>query len=405
MLFESAHVRVALEHGTATVWLSFPDEPVNALDLARLRELDAALGVIDGNPFVWIVVVRSAKPAGFCAGVHPAALASLTTDADRAAFARYGQRALGRLAGLDAVTVAFIDGPCLGAGLELALACDHRLCVSRPDTHLGFPDAADGIPPGFGGTARLRDRIGQWRANQLLTSGRTLSGREARALGLVDDAFCERRAKIELRTFLDRLERSDRLPRRQEVVGLADERRRFARTLGTPTAQAAIARRLDELRPHPSVTEAVNPVPPFPDVIGVIGDDEDASRIAAEVALRGGRVIVRGSGSGVFRGIAVALARGFVTPLEAEQARGRVEVSESLDGFGRAGLVLAAEDEPLHDLADAVGPRCVVAAAPSFAPVFRGDPDAVAALAVWLRPFGITPAVAESIPDAELVAA
>ena len=68
MLFESAHVRVTAEHGTATLWLAFPGEPVNALDLARLRDLDAALAVVGTNPFVRILVVRSAKPAGFCAG-------------------------------------------------------------------------------------------------------------------------------------------------------------------------------------------------------------------------------------------------------------------------------------------------------------------------------------------------
>src|SRR5262249_6443534 len=190
------HVRVSAEYGTATLWLAFPGEPVNALDLARLRELDNALTAIEHNPFIRTLVVRSALPAGFCARVHPEALASLTTGAERGPFAWFGQRVFDRLARLPFTPLAFIDGPCLGAGLELALACDHRLCVARPTTHLGFPDAPRGIPPCFGGTARLRRLLGR-PAEQFLGSGRTLSGREAQRLGLGDEAFCERRGKKE----------------------------------------------------------------------------------------------------------------------------------------------------------------------------------------------------------------
>ncbi|MDB5311365.1 MAG: enoyl-CoA hydratase/isomerase family protein [Gemmataceae bacterium] len=428
MLFESAHVRITAEYGTATLWLDFPGDPVNALDVARLRELDAAVAAVSRTPFVRILVVRSAKPAGFCAGIHPEALASLTTDADRAAFAGYGQAVADRLAGLDAVTVAVIDGPCLGAGLELALACDHRLCVARPTTHLGFPDAPHNILACFGGTGRLRDRVGRRHADQLTASGRTLSGREARALGLVDHAFCERRAKIELRTFLDRLETpSWRTGKRGPVAGagLPTERRSFVRALATAAAQARMARHLEALwapriRPAP-----INPVPPFPAVVGLVGEADEPSRVAAEVALRGGEVVVCGPGAGVSAGIAVALARGFVTPLEADQARSRVKASQSLDGFDRAGLVFVAGDRSLSGLADVVRPRCVVATpdgvpparafphprrvlgvrfGSDYAEMVRGpdtDPDTVAALAAWLKPFGFIqpPDAALSPPD------
>ena len=224
MLFESAHLRVTAEYGIATLWLGFPGEPANALDLARLRELDEAILAVAAHPAVQILVLRSAVPGGFCGGLRPEAVASLTHPADRAAFAWFGQQVLDRLARLDAVTLAMIDGPCLGAGLELALACDYRLCVARPTTHLGFPDRFTL----FGGTARLRHRVGR-RGKELVASGRTLSGREAQRLGLVDRACCERRAKIELRSFLDRLETRPRKPRPPaEPIGFAAERRAFA---------------------------------------------------------------------------------------------------------------------------------------------------------------------------------
>lgn len=262
MLFESAHLRITAEYGVATLWLAFPGAPVNALDYARLSELDAALASIEGNPFVNALVVRSAKPAGFCAGLHP----SVAQIEDRAAFARHGQRVFARLSSLSFATVAFVEGECLGAGFELALACDYRLCLASPDAPIGFPG---GIVC-FGGSQRVRSKLGR-KCEAWIASGRTLSAREARDVGLVDRAFCARRAKIELRTFLDELERNPRVPvRRSSDAGLAEERRAFA------TA---------DLR-----------VPP----------------------------------SAVPTDIDTLLARGFITPLEAEQRRARVALPAPL---------------------------------------------------------------------------
>jgi enoyl-CoA hydratase/carnithine racemase len=421
MLFESPHVRVTAEHGTATLWLGFPGEPANALDLPRLRELDAAICAVAAYPAVQVLLVRSAIPGGFCGGLRPEALASLTHPSDRAAFAWFGQQVFDRLARLDAVTLAFLDGPCLGVGLELALACDHRLCVARPTTHLGFPDRFTL----FGGLARLRQLAGR-RGNELVSSGRTLSGREARGLGIVDSACCERRAKIELQTFLDQLEARPLKPRPPaEPIGFAAERRAFA--VRTPRA----IEKVNSPRP-------VNPVPPFPDVVGLLGDDPDAAKLLADVALRGGEVVICGNRAAVFAGIAAAQSRGFVTPLEAEQARLRVRGSDTLHGFDRAGLVFVADGHNPFRLAAAVQPRAVVCvirpagASPvrvSLVPeiplpfprrlvrvgfcednriaLFPGhstDPDTLAALAAWLRPFGlgatVFPVAARLLPRA-----
>jgi enoyl-CoA hydratase/carnithine racemase len=233
MLFASAHVRITAEYGIGTLWLGFPGAPVNALDAPRLAELDAALAALEPNPFLHALVVRSAKPAGFCAGLCP----RVADTVDRLAFAARGQRVLARLAALPVTTVAFIDGPCLGAGLELALACDHRLCVATPATHLGFPNRFTC----FGGGPRLRKVLGR-RAFALVESGRTLSGREARDLGLVDRAFCQRRAKIELRTALDELERAPRVPQRtRDETGFAAERCAFAAAVLAPPAAESTA--------------------------------------------------------------------------------------------------------------------------------------------------------------------
>jgi enoyl-CoA hydratase/carnithine racemase len=220
MLFESAHVRVSAEYGVGTLWLAFPGEPVNALSAPRLAELAAALAAIQSNLFLNALVVRSAKPFGFCGGLHPTVAATV----DRLAFAGRGQRILAGLSGLAFPTVAFIDGPCLGAGFELALACDYRVCVATPRTLLGFPNRFACL----GGTNRLRKLCGR-HTSGFVESGRTLSGREAHRVGLVDRVACARRAKIELRTFLDELELAPRVPEhRRDETGWAAERRLFA---------------------------------------------------------------------------------------------------------------------------------------------------------------------------------
>src|SRR5262249_42564254 len=154
--------------------------------------------------------------------------------------------------------------------------------------------------------------------------GETLSGRECARLGLVDAACCERRSKIELQNFLDRIESRPSKPRRsQHPDYLTAERHAFAMQ-ARPTKESRFSQ------------QSINPIPPFPGTVGLLGNDPIVDRLAAEVVLRGGSVVVCGDRSGVFAGITAATARGFVTPLEAEQAWQSVRASDTLAGFDRA---------------------------------------------------------------------
>ena len=182
----------------------------------------------------------------------------------------------------------------------------------------------------------------------------------------------------------------------------------------------------------------MNPLPPFPDVIGMLGNDPHVERLAIDSVLRGGSVVVRGDPSGVFAGIAEAIERGFVTPLEAEQARSRVRASDALDGFDRAGLVFVTYGHSPFQLAAAVRPRTIVCVVcptgsgplapsegnmlpfpsprrllrinfcePNRVALFPGsatDPDTLAAIAAWIEPFGYSsvafPAASRLLPRA-----
>ena len=103
-----------------------------------------------------------------------------------AALAARGQALLGRIAALDAPTVAAIDGFALGGGLELALACDYRVAADSYERTLGLPEVQLGIHPGFGGSVRVVELLGPPLALDLMLTGRSLSPHEALKAGLVD---------------------------------------------------------------------------------------------------------------------------------------------------------------------------------------------------------------------------
>ena len=81
-------------------------------------------------------------------------------------------------------TVAAIKGVALGGGLEVAMACNARIC--GPRTNLGLPELKLGIIPGFGGTQRLPRLVGLKKAVELILSSKNVKGAQAKKLGLVD---------------------------------------------------------------------------------------------------------------------------------------------------------------------------------------------------------------------------
>ena len=125
-------------------------------------------------------------PAEGCSRGAPTSRRSGREDAPSARPSRTGQELFARLARLSVPTVAAIGGPCLGGGLELALALTSRVAADRPDTKIGLPEVKLGILPGFGGTLRLPRLIGLPRALDLILTGRSLSAKQALRKGVVD---------------------------------------------------------------------------------------------------------------------------------------------------------------------------------------------------------------------------
>ena len=177
-------------------WLTLdkPDVGANALSRDVLTELDARLADLERIAPRGVVVI-SGKDSGFVAGADVKEFTTLKDTADAEALIDHGQRVLARLEHLPCPTVAALHGFALGGGLELALACRYRVAVEDERLALGLPEVMLGIHPGFGGTVRAVHLLGALDALDLMLTGRTVRGRKARALGLVDLA-CASRAEL-----------------------------------------------------------------------------------------------------------------------------------------------------------------------------------------------------------------
>ena len=181
------------QDGEGILWLTLDraESAVNALSAEVLEELERMLPAIAGTGARGLAI-RSGKPGGFIAGADVTEFAALASSVQALAHIRRGQEIFRQLELLPMPTVAMIHGFCLGGGLELALACRRRVASDDPGTRLGLPEVQLGIHPGFGGTVRLTRLLGPAAAMELMLTGRSVSARSARKLGLVDKVVPER---------------------------------------------------------------------------------------------------------------------------------------------------------------------------------------------------------------------
>jgi enoyl-CoA hydratase/carnithine racemase len=107
--------------------------------------------------------------------------------------ARLTQRVFARLEALEVPVIAAINGAAYGGGTELAAACDIRIAAETAS--FGFKQIHLGIMPAWGLTSRLLRMVGRSTALELLLTGRTLTAREAEAIGFVDHVVPAGRAK------------------------------------------------------------------------------------------------------------------------------------------------------------------------------------------------------------------
>lgn len=197
-------VRLEAVGAVATVVLDRPDR-LNAIDGPMVEELAAVLRAVAGEPDVRCVVLTGAG-RGFCAGGDLRQMAVADRARDLEGPDRHDPQTIRDLTGtvellhgLPKVTVAAVNGPCAGAGLSLACACDLRIAAASAVFTTAFVRAGQTGDYGIGWL--LPRLVGNGRARELLLLSRRVGADEAVRLGLVeevveDDAFRDRVAEI-----------------------------------------------------------------------------------------------------------------------------------------------------------------------------------------------------------------
>jgi 3-hydroxyacyl-CoA dehydrogenase/enoyl-CoA hydratase/carnithine racemase len=228
--------------GLVVLTLAVPDRPHNVLTPGVLADLTAVLDGLSRTTAAggWMprgLVIRSGCPGSFCAGAEPDALEAFPglPAFDIARRSSMTRDTLDRLQSFAWPSVAVIEGTCLAAGLELAIACDLRVAIDDPLTILGFPEVKLGLLPAQGGSVRLPRLIGPGPAIEMLVGGRHVSAAAASRMGLVDACVPagagleSARRLIDLHTTTGFI--AARRRRQSAAVPLADEERSFLEAL------------------------------------------------------------------------------------------------------------------------------------------------------------------------------
>jgi len=168
--FQAETLRVDQEpDGSAVLWLDVPGRAVNVLNQQVFADLDAALNHITAEQAITLLIIRSAKAGGFLAGADLQQFTHIQTAADASALSEMGQTHFARVASLRVPVIAVIHGPCLGGGLELALACDIRIAADTAS--FAAPEIRLGWIGGSGQSALLAHNIGPSNAALMVLSG------------------------------------------------------------------------------------------------------------------------------------------------------------------------------------------------------------------------------------------
>ncbi len=170
-----------------------PDSKVNVLNAPTMRELSDVISKLKGMPKTEVeaLIITSKKRGIFIAGADIKEIEHITIRDKAKEKSEKGKEILSELTALDLITVAVINGACLGGGFELALACKYRVASFSDKVKIGLPEVNLGIIPGFGGTQRLPRLIGLTAALGMILPGKVISDKNALKCGAVDRLFPE----------------------------------------------------------------------------------------------------------------------------------------------------------------------------------------------------------------------
>jgi enoyl-CoA hydratase/carnithine racemase len=176
----SEFLRVERKGPVATLWIDRQPK-MNTMTVAMRNEFPGIFAGLEADDGVRVVVVRGAGGKAFSAGGDVAEFLTLAP----ADLEMWGDT-LTSAERFRKPVVAAIDGYTMGAGLELAVACDFRIATLRSE--FAFPEVRLGMIPGSGGTQRALRLIGMTRAKLFMMTGQRIGAERAEAWGLITQA-------------------------------------------------------------------------------------------------------------------------------------------------------------------------------------------------------------------------
>jgi 3-hydroxyacyl-CoA dehydrogenase / enoyl-CoA hydratase / 3-hydroxybutyryl-CoA epimerase len=172
--------------GIAIMTFNLNNEKVNTFNLTVMMELEKTLNMLSQETDIKCLIIRSGKTDQFIAGADIKEILTITTVDEGYTASHRGQEIFSKISVLPFLTVAVIDGVCLGGGTEFTLACTYRLGSDNPKTKIGLPEVNLGLLPGWGGSQRLPRLIGLQRSLDIILTGKNLDARRAFRAGVID---------------------------------------------------------------------------------------------------------------------------------------------------------------------------------------------------------------------------
>jgi enoyl-CoA hydratase len=180
MTVDSPAVVTNIDDAIAVIRFNRPAQR-NSLSISTLHQLETILADLSLRDDVRCLIFTGSEDV-FASGANIRELAQLDSTS-AVQFSQLGQRVFQNIADSTKLTIAAINGYCMGGALDLALACDIR--VASPAATFSHPGSKLGIITGWGGTQRLPRIIGRTRALELFATARKIGSEEALFIGLV----------------------------------------------------------------------------------------------------------------------------------------------------------------------------------------------------------------------------
>ncbi len=200
-----SNLNLKIENNIAILTFDLKKEKVNKLSFKVLKELDILLDEVKNNHEIKVLVLDSAKENIFIAGADIREIESFKTEDEVYSHIVEGDDIFNKLEKLPFPTIAYINGACMGGGLELALACTYRIATTNIKTKLAFPEIKLGFFPGLGGTQRAPREIGLINSLDLILTGKAIDAKKALRIGLVHEIFDSGQKEFKLKAFIQKV--------------------------------------------------------------------------------------------------------------------------------------------------------------------------------------------------------